>query len=245
MTRVRSARAAAAVTPGCRRPMQFSQYGGRLSGGRSWRIGKSSPSIIGTRKPGGMTPTSVCGLPSMTRVLPSAAGSPPSRRRQNPSLTMTVRGTPSRSPPLREAAAERRRDPERGEEIGCHRRAGQTLRLAAEFHPEADRRRAVRRYRGERTRSVAHRQEVGHGQRRTIEGLVWAGEDDADEPLRCRIRQRSEQHAIDEAEDRARCADAERERDDRDQADRLRPQHYANGETQILDQAHAATAEQG
>jgi hypothetical protein len=50
---------------------------------------------FGKRKSRGTTPTTSCGEPSSVIVRPTAAGSPPKRRRQKPSVTTTASLAPS------------------------------------------------------------------------------------------------------------------------------------------------------
>ena len=78
----------------------------------------------------------VNGAPSIRTARPTAAGSAPSARRQNPSLTTTMGSAPGRSSAADEPPAEGRLDAEGPEEIGGDERAGHAIGRAAGEHVE-------------------------------------------------------------------------------------------------------------
>ena len=78
-----------------------------------------------------MTPVTRKFWSSSRMVLPTMAGSAAKRRRHRRSLRTTSRSRPGWSSPVLKAAADRRLDAERVEEIGADQRLDDALRLAA------------------------------------------------------------------------------------------------------------------
>ncbi len=77
---------------------------------------------------------------------------------------------------------------------------------------------------------------LGRGNPELIESQGRKAAGDEHQPLRLGVAQRSEDHAVDDGEDRGVGADAQRERQDRDQGEPRRPQQVPDGVTEILNQ---------
>ncbi len=126
---------------------------------------------------------------------------------------MAARAPPTVCSSATEAAADCRLHAEHREELPRHDGAGNHRRLGA----DADRRGAGRHlgHRDEAARALLPVLEVGLRHR----AVAAAGVVDLQQPhdpIRIWIRQRPQQHAVDDAEDGGRGADAERQRHDRD-----------------------------
>ena len=116
-----------------------------------------------------------------------------------------------------ERAAEQGTAAEHAEGIGGHERAGQTGRARGGRH-QGDRRRhrvGHGRQRGRTGAPVAEfgPRHAGPATGRRVRVARRQPFDDPDEPIAVRIRQRTQQHGVDHAEDGGGGADAERERD--------------------------------
>ena len=181
------------------------------------RSGTPESSGSSSRNARGITPITVVGS-SLTRICrPTIDGSPPNRRvkRSHPSrIDCGAPGRPSSSRNVRPNALSA---PRSGKEIGRDERRAELLRIAV----AGERDRAARPDAAdlrERRRPLADVAEVG-----TRERSARIAEPDECQPVGVAIRQRLDQHRVDDAEDGGVGADAEREgeKNDRGEATRL------------------------
>jgi hypothetical protein len=116
---------------------------------------------------------------------------------------------------LGEEAAPHRRHAQCGEKVGGHAGPGETLGLGAADRSQIRRRDLIAAEVGERSIVAPVEQESGIGLVDAEEARHDEGMGQGDEAVRAGIGQRAQQHRVDDAEDRRRAADAERERQDR------------------------------
>ena len=182
----------------------------------------------------GTTPTTVHRIPSILISWPTMAGSRLKRDSHNASLiTMTWRRF---SFVLgHERAAGDRLDAEHVEDARRHPLARHRfgVAVAAGHHHAAD----VRRKAGDRLERPAARVPVEHVRRRREASRVRAGGlPDRDQPIRVGVRQRPQQRRVDQREDRAVGADAERERQSPRRREHRRRTQLAERELHVVTQ---------
>ena len=212
-----SARACSSETPGFQ-PRDRRRESAR----RAWRWPDRSRSAARTRssrdgkqKPAGMTPTTVDRLAAQRDVRPSTAGSPPKRRCHMP-VADDDRRCSCRARPLGAEARGRAPAATRSRSNMSH----DTAAPAASLGPlvaDVGRAFAVERRDRARTRCSAAASRGSSPARRRTGRIAARPRARAPSASGLGIRQRPQQHAVDDAEDRAGGADAERERQDGDE----------------------------
>ena len=184
-------------------------------------------------------PTTVHSIPSSLISRPTMAGSRLKRDSQNDSLiTTTSRRFSSSS--ARERAAGNRRDAKHVEDACRHPLARHRfgVAVAAGHHHAAD----VRRKAGDLLERPAARVPVEHVRRRCEASRVASQRlPDRDQPIGVGVGQRPQQRRVDQREDRAVGADAERQRRHRDRREHWRRAQLPERELHIVTAALRTT----
>ena len=168
--------------------------------------------------PAGMTPTTVWTSPFNAIVRPTRLGSELKWLRHSRSLITTTRSVPGWSSRGYESTTRKRRNPHRRKQVRRGERCIQAFGIAAagQVHVHRPEHREVL----EHAILRAPIDEVRPGYRNHIEAgcrdRAFANNDEAGD---IRVWQRTQQHAVEHAEDRGGGANAERERDDDDRGE--------------------------
>ena len=165
-----------------------------------------------------------------------ADGSAPNRRRQRPSLRITVRQPVGRIFGGGEVAPDRRRHAQHPKEVRGHSHPADPFGLAVRHqrrHPRTDQRHVLE---GVAARAPVEKRRVADVAGRSGRAALA----DRDQAIRICVRQRTQQHGVEDAEDRGVRADAERQGHERDRREAGRapqqPRRIANVARQIDDQ---------
>ena len=230
--------AASIETPGFSLPITGSQKDSRASARfLSGASGFHASASVGHCIDAGMMPMTSWGRPLNEIVRPIASAAPPKRRCHNPyDITIT-----SSSPGASFAAVKTRpstwRDAHDLEEVGGHERAGQAFRLASAG--EVERRAGERREMLVRLILIAPVAIVRIRGDVFFDRLPPVVEPDERDALGLGIGQRTQQHAVDDAEYGGVDADADRECQRRDEGESRRTQEHADGVPAVADDAEA------
>ena len=227
-----SSRALATEAPGASRPTTLRYQAPRLLVRKrsSYVIGSQISAPSGWLKPGGAMPTTVRGSRSIWTVRPTSPGSPPKRSSQSlwPSTTTLVPGSFSPATKPR---------PSTGRARSTSKKAALTSapssRVAAPWPVSVtplgvDRREALERLR--------LRLDVEEVLGRVDGGLALPDLRHLDQAVGLRERQRAQQHGVHDAEDGARRADPEREREHGHQREARRLPQAPRGVGHVLAQ---------
>ena len=213
MARRRSARASLRLRPSASRATTLNRWSERLprSAGSVESGSQTSIGRLRMVSPSGMIPTISRDTPPSWTTLPTIAGSAPNARVHKPwPSSATV--DPARELVIEEAAAGKRRRPERPH---CARRdldaVGQ-LRLRRALDDQADER--IGAGGGERPRQRLQFHRFGPGQVHRGETDRWERRRHRDEPFRRRERHRAQQQRIGDAEHRRIGAERQGQGDD-------------------------------